>query len=104
MEALHESAAAPTNRGRIRLAVLLLAVGLAGHLFAAHGTGGRPLDYQHHIAGFLLLSVVSGAILAALGLRFWKGQHHLTLLLVGALQALLGLLIYLGRFSIADAG
>ena len=76
------------------LGVLLLAIGLAGHLLAANAEGGRALHYRHHVFGFVLLSVVSGILVAGLGRRFWRGRHDITLLIVGALQAVFGLLIY----------
>ena len=83
------------------LGVVLLAVGLLGHLLAAQGTGGRAIDYRHHVTGFVLLTVVSGLIVGAIGWRFWKRRHDITLLIVGALQALIGLAIYLQRFDVA---
>ena len=75
--------------------VLLLGVGLAGHLLAANAEGGRALHYRHHIFGFVLLSVLSALVVAGLARLFWRGRHDLTLLIVGAIQTLLGLLIYL---------
>ncbi len=88
---------AAATRRRIWLAVILLAVGLLGHLLAAHEMGGSALAYRHHIGGFLLLSSVSALILAALGWVFWRGRHDITLLMVGALQAVLGLLVYINQ-------
>ena len=79
------------------LGVILLVVGLSGHLLAARAIGGYYIAYRDHIAGFVFLTVVSGAILAALGWRFWKGRHDITLLSVGAVQAILGALIYLNH-------
>ena len=90
-----------SNRGWVWIGVLLLFVGLLGHVLAAHGTGGRPVDYRHHVAGFFLIALLSGPIIAALGWRFWKGRHDITLLVFGALQALVGLLIYLERYRVA---
>jgi len=43
---------------------------------------------------------VSGALIAGLGWRFWKGHHDITLLIVGAVQALFGLVIYVERFHV----
>jgi hypothetical protein len=94
------SAASPMKRSWIWLGVILLAVGLSGHLLAARAIGGYYIAYRDHIAGFLLLTVVSGAIVAALGWRFWKGRHDITLLIVGALQTILGIVIYINRFHI----
>jgi hypothetical protein len=81
-------------RHRMWLGAILLVAGLVGHLLAAHRIGGSPVAYQHHIAGFFGISIVTGAIIAGLGARFWKGRHDITLLILGALQALLGLLVY----------
>jgi hypothetical protein len=85
----------------IWLGVILLALGLAGHLLAAAGTGGRAVDYRHHVMGFVLLSVISGVVVAAIGWRFWRGRHDISLVIVGALQAAFGLAVYLERFSVA---
>lgn len=81
------------------LGVILLCLGLLGHLLAARAIGGTYLAYGHHIFGFVLLSVVSGAILAGLGWRFWRGRHDITILLLGVVQALLGVLVYIQRFN-----
>ena len=73
---------------------MLLTIGLLGHLLAANAEGGRAIHYRHHILGFVLLSVVSGMVIAALGRFFWRGRPDVSLLIVGALQAIVGLLIY----------
>ena len=90
----------PGRRLRIWLGLVLLGAGLLGHLLAAQAIGGSQLAYRHHIVGFVGLSVVSGAILAGLGWRFWRGRHEITLLALGILQALLGLFVYIERFRI----
>ena len=77
------------------LGVALLIAGLIGHLMAANAEGGRAIHYRHHIFGFFLLTVVSALIVWALSLRFWRGRHGMTLVIVGALQAVFGLIIYL---------
>jgi hypothetical protein len=101
METPHTIAVAPAvSRRRIWLGIILIAVGLLGHLLAAQGIGGDTIAYQHHILGFLLILVVSGALIAGLAWRFWRGRHDITLLIVGAVQALLGLVVYLERFNI----
>lgn len=79
----------------MRLGILLLIIGLAGHLLAANAEGGRTLHYQHHVFGFVLLSVVSAIVLAILGRLFWRGRHDVTVLIVGALQAIFGFVIFL---------
>jgi hypothetical protein len=87
--------AGTASRRRMWLGVALLGVGLLGHLLAAHAIGGSRTAYGHHVAGFLGLTLVSGALLVGLGWRFWRGRHDVTLLVLGALQALLGLVVYL---------
>jgi len=82
------------------LGVLLIVVGLLGHLFAARAIGGSYVAYKDHIIGFSLILLVSGALIAGLGWRFWKGRHDITLLIVGVVQALFGAVIYVERFHI----
>ena len=82
------------------LGIILLVVGLLGHLLAAHAIGGSAMAYQHHIFGFFLILVVTGAIIAGLGWRFWKGRRDVTILVIGAVQALFGLVIYAERFRV----
>jgi uncharacterized membrane protein (UPF0136 family) len=82
------------------LGLALLVAGLFGHLFAAQAIGGHYIHYRDHIAGFVGLTLVSGVLIALLGRRFWRGRHDITLLILGALQALLGLVIYIRRFDI----
>ena len=89
------------KRSWIWLGVILLAVGLAGHLLAARAIGGYYIAYRDHIGGFLLLTIVSAVIVAALGWRFWKGRHDITVLIVGVLQTILGVVIYINRFHIS---
>jgi hypothetical protein len=88
------------SRRRTWLGLLLLAVGLLGHLLAARAIGGYYIAYRDHIVGFLFLTVVSGAILAGLGWRFWRGRYDITLLILGALQTLFGAIVYIERFRI----
>jgi hypothetical protein len=83
------------------LGVVLLAIGLLGHVLAAHGTGGRPIDYQHHILGFFVIAVVTGAIIAALGWKFWPARRDVSILVIGAVQAIFGAVVYLERFAVA---
>lgn len=84
----------PGNDFRFALAAILLAIGLLGHLLAAVVEGGHAIHYRHHIFGFVMLAVISGIVFAVLARFFWRGRHDVTLLIVGALQAFLGLLIY----------
>jgi uncharacterized membrane protein (UPF0136 family) len=82
------------------LGVLLLGAGLLGHLLAARAIGGTYIAYRDHIFGFVFLTLVSGALLAALGWRFWRGRHDITLLIMGVLQTLVGIWVYMQRFSV----
>jgi hypothetical protein len=91
---------ATTNRHWVWLGSILLGLGLLGHLLAAQAIGGTYVAYRDHITGFVGLSVVSGAIIAGLGWRFWKGRHDISLLILGAVQMLLGIVVYIERFSV----
>lgn len=82
------------------LGVLLIVTGLLGHLFAARAIGGSYVAYRDHIFGFFLILLVSGALIAGLGWRFWKGRHDITLLIVGVVQALFGVVVYIDRFHV----
>ena len=84
-----------SKRNRFWLAVLLLAAGLLGHLLAANVEGGRSLHYRHHVLGFVLLTAASAIVVGMAGHFFWRGRRDVTLLVVGALQAVFGFLIYL---------
>jgi hypothetical protein len=79
---------------RLWLGIVLLAIGLGGHLLAAAVTGGTSMHYRHHILGFVFLSAVAWGILALLARRFWPGRRDITVLALGAIQAVLGLVIY----------
>lgn len=88
------------RRMRIWLGVVLLLAGLSGHLFAAQAIGGSYIAYRDHIVGFSILTALSLAIVAGLAWRFWRGRPDLTVLIVGALQAVIGLVIYVERFHV----
>ena len=75
---------------------VLLAVGLAGHIYAAHAIGGYTIAYTHHILGFFLILAVTGGIIWALGRRFWRTRPDVTLLVIGIVQAIFGLLVAAG--------
>ena len=75
--------------------LLLLALGLLGHLYAAHAIGGSATAYTHHVLGFVAILAVTGAPLALAGRRFWPTQWTRTLLAIGAVQALVGLIVAL---------
>ena len=88
------------RRTWVWLGVVLLVVGFLGHFFAARAIGGPYIAYRDHIFGFFAILLVTGAIIAGLGWRFWKGRHDITLLIVGVVQALFGIWIYINRFSV----
>lgn len=84
--------AAPPSPRLLRASVLLLlGLGLLGHLYAAHAIGGSRVAYTHHVLGFVLILIVTGGVLAGLGWRFWRTRSALTLLAIGVVQALVGL-------------
>jgi hypothetical protein len=97
---MHDDAADRARPLRIWLGGALLVAGLLGHLFAARAIGGHYVAYRDHIFGFVILTAVTGAVIAGLGWRFWKGRHDITLLVLGAVQASIGLMIYINRFNI----
>ena len=79
------------------IAIALLVVGLVGHVLAAKVNGGSTIAYQHHVFGFFLILVVTGAVIALLGLWLWRNRPGVTLVGIGVVQAVLGLLVYLGE-------
>jgi hypothetical protein len=97
------AAAAPPPTGRLPLwpGVLLLVLGLLGHVYAAHAMGGSRVAYTHHVLGFFLILLVTGGLIAGVGYRFWRSRAALALLTIGAVQALLGLWVALEPFRAA---
>ena len=89
-----------TRQQRIWLGVVLLVVGFLGHYFAARAIGGSYIAYRDHIFGFFAILLVTGAIIAGLGWRFWKGRRDITVLIIGMVQALFGIWVYIERFSV----
>ena len=89
------------GRARIWLGAILIVLGFLGHFFAARAIGGSYVAFRDHIFGFFLILAVTGALIAGIGWRFWRGRHDITLLVIGAVQALFGLVIYIERFHIA---
>ena len=87
------------GRTRIWLGVLLVVVGFLGHFFAARAIG-TYIYYRDHIFGFFLILLVTGSIIAGLGLRFWKGRRDITVLTIGVVQALIGIVIYIFRYHV----
>jgi hypothetical protein len=86
-------------RTRTWIGLVALAGGLLGHVLAAQAIGGTYIAYRDHLAGFALLTVVSGGVLAGLGSRFWPRRFDITMLALGVVQAMFGLLAYVERFS-----
>ena len=80
--------------------VILLVAGFLGHFFAARAIGGTYIAYRDHMFGFVALTLVSAAIVALFGMRFWKGRHDITLVIVGVIQLLIGIQVYISRFSV----
>jgi hypothetical protein len=78
----------------------LLLAGLIAHVVSAQAIGGTWVAYRDHVAGFVMLTLVSGAILVGLGRRFWRGRWDITWLSLGVIQALIGLFVYINRFSV----
>jgi uncharacterized membrane protein (UPF0136 family) len=92
--------AGTTSRRLAWLGALLIVVGLFGHIFAARAIGGSYIAFRDHIFGFFLILVVTGALIAGLGWRFWKGRRDITLLIIGVVQALFGIVVYIERFHV----
>jgi len=93
-------APASGSRLRIWLGVFLFIAGLCGHLFAARAIGGYYIAYRDHIAGFVFIALVTGAIIVPLGWRFWRGRPDVTVLTLGVTQAVIGFVIYLFRYHV----
>lgn len=91
----------PTRRWSAWGGVLLLGVGLLGHLYAAHAMGGSRVAYTHHVLGFFLILLVTGGLIAGVGWRFWRSRADLAVLAIGAVQALVGLLVAAEPFRAA---
>lgn len=94
----------PAGRSRMWAGIVLLVLGLLGHLYAAHAIGGSRVAYGHHVFGFFLILLVTGTIIAALGWRFWRSRPDITMLSVGVVQALFGLLVALAPHRAAGGG
>ncbi len=81
-------------RVRLWTGIVLLAIGPGGHLLAAKVTGGTYIHYRDHVFGFVILSAAAWAMLALLARFFWPGRRDITVLTLGAVQAILGIMIY----------
>jgi len=87
-------------RIRVWLGVALIFAGLMGHVLAAQAIGGTHVAFRDHLVGFVGSTLIFGLIIAAIGWRFWKGRHDITILATGVVTAALGLYVYIERFSI----
>ena len=93
----------PVTVGKPAFTVIGLALLVAGfvcHVLAAQAIGGTRLAYRDHLLGFAGLTVVTGALIAGLGARFWKGRRDITVLILGVAQAAIGVFVYITRFSV----
>jgi hypothetical protein len=93
------AAARGPDRRLAWLGALLIVVGFFGHFFAARAFG-TYIYYRDHIAGFFLILLVTGSIIAGLGWKFWKGRNDITVFVIGLVQAIFGIAIYLMRYHI----
>jgi hypothetical protein len=101
MGTLHSTdLATPTGRIRMSIGVALLVFGLFEHLLSARAIGGSYIAFRDHIAGFVLISIVFGAIIFIAGFRFWRGRSDISVLMLGVVNALLGLYVYLQRYHL----
>ena len=82
------------------LGFLFCGLGLAGHVLAAQAIGGSSTAYLHHIAGFFLILGVTSGIIVLAGWHFWKRRAALAFFVIGVVQAVFGLWIYLERFHV----
>lgn len=82
------------------IGIVCLLAGLACHLAAAQAIGGSFLAYRDHVLGFVLLTIVPGALIALVGRRFWRGRSDISLFVVGVLQVVMGIYVYIERFSV----
>ena len=96
-----ERAGLDDRQRQLRLVgIACLMAGLLGHVLAAQAIGGTYIAYRDHLLGFAVLTIVTGALLAVAGAKFWRGRPAFTVLFLGVLQALIGLYAYIERFSV----
>ena len=46
------------------------------------------------------IALITGAILALIGWRFWRERRDITIFVFGAVQAAFGVFVYMMRFSV----
>jgi uncharacterized membrane protein HdeD (DUF308 family) len=90
--------------GRRAAAIALTLLGLVGHLYAASAIGGNRIAYIHHLLGFVLILIVTGAILSVIGRYFWRTRPDRTLLMIGIVQALFGLFVAIAPGQVVTHG
>ena len=83
------------------LGLALVVAGLLGHVFAARAIGGTYLAFRDHLAGFVLILVVTGGLIAVAGRRFWPARSDRTWLVIGIVQAIFGVYVYIERFHMS---
>lgn len=88
------------HRTWVWLGVIFLLLGLLGHVLAARAIGATYIAFRDHLFGFVAILFVTGAIIAVLGRFLWRGRYDITMLSIGVVQALVGLLVYIERFSV----
>ncbi|MDQ6871984.1 MAG: hypothetical protein M3037_08210 [Gemmatimonadota bacterium] len=88
-----------TDKRLTWLGVLLIVVGFLGHFFAARAFD-TYIYYRDHIFGFFAILVVTGTIIALVGRFFWRGRNDITVFVIGVVQALFGIAIYIMRYHI----
>ena len=60
----------------------------------------KHIAYRDHIFGFTLLTLVTGLVIFGLGRRFWRGRTDISVLTLGVVQAIIGVVIYIERFHV----
>jgi hypothetical protein len=81
------------SRRRLSIGVMLLVVGLLGHLVSAYTIRANPRAFPDHLEGFFGIAVATGIIIMGLGWLFWRGRHDITWLVFGAVQAIAGIAV-----------
>jgi hypothetical protein len=92
--------ASKNNPALLWLGVLLIVVAFFCHFFAARAIGGGYIAFRDHIFGFFLILVVTGAIIAGLGWRYWRTRRDVMALVIGVVQALFGVVVYIERYHV----
>lgn len=90
--------------GRRAAGIALILLGLVGHLYAASAIGGSRIAYTHHMLGFVAILIVTGTILTVAGRYFWRRRPDRTLLVIGIVQALFGLLVAIAPGQVVTHG